>query len=683
MRRRDFITLLGGTALAGFTGGPPAFAQEKPSMAAAARIPPWGFDLSGIDRSAKPGDDFFRYGNGAWLDRTVIAPDRRSAGVDVALIEAAEQHTREILERGEQGVDPAARADATKFGTFYKTFMDEARIESLDIGPIASILQRIRAASSRDELVTLMGLPGEFTGSIFSVEIGIDAKDPSRYVVMLGQSGLGLPDRDYYLMPGFAAKKAAYQAYVAQLLGMIGWPAPETAATAILAFETAVAEVSWPLADRRDSEKTYNPTSEAALAKEAPFPWRTMLQAASLPPLERVVVSEVSALPKIAAIHARTSIETLKAWMACGVADRAASHLSRRFVDARFAFRSKTLSGIAQLSDRWKRGVNVVNAAMGEAVGRVYVSRYFPPASKEKIEAMVAQIRLAFGERLKRLTWMGPETKSKALEKLARFNVKIGYPDKWRDYAKLQVMAGDHVRNVLSTGTFEWARKVNRLNDPVDRDEWEMTPQTVNAYYNSNLNEIVFPAAILQPPYFDAKADDAVNYGGIGMVIGHEITHGFDSRGRHFDKDGNMRDWWTPEDDQRYQERTRVIEAQYAAMDGVDGVKPNGALTLSENIADVGGLKIAYDALQKSLKGKPRPKIDGLTPEQRFFLSYAQAWRTVARTEYERNALLTGQHSLPRFRVAGPVAHMPEFAKAFSCDARKALLPEAANAPIW
>ena len=388
-----------------------------------------------------------------------------------------------------------------------------------------------------------MGLPGEFTKSIFGYRIGIDAKDPGRYVVSVSQGGLGLPNRDYYLTAGFADKKKAYLAYVGQLLGMIGWQAPPASAAAIVDLETAIAEAQWPLLESRNAEKTYNPMSEAVLTQTAPFPWRKLFQSASLPRLDRLVVAQLTAVPRIAALYAQTPLDTLKAWMAFHAADAAASLLSRRFVDARFDFQGKTLSGLAELPARWKRGVTAVSSGMGEAIGRVYVTRHFPAAAKAQAEALVGQIRLAFAERLKRVTWMGPETKARALDKLARFNVKIGYPNRWRDYSGLQIVAGDLVRNVLRAREFEWTREVNRLNGPVDRDEWGMTPQTVNAYYNSRLNEIVFPAAILQPPFFDPAADAAVNFGGIGCVIGHELTHGFDDNGRRFDGAGVLTNW--------------------------------------------------------------------------------------------------------------------------------------------
>jgi len=485
---------------------------------------PWGVDLTGMDSSTKPGDDFFRYANGAWYDRTRIAPDRDSNGVDRALSDAGELRIRDILERGENGVEARARADAAKIGAFYAAFMNEARAETLDAQPIKPLIQQLRAAASRDDLAGLMGAsPGTFFSSIFSVSIDVDSKAPDKYVVSIGQGGLGLPDRDYYLTPQFADKKAAYQAYIAQILELIDWGAPRESAAGIVAFETAIAAASWTAAEQRDSEKTYNPMSVAQLEQTAPFPWRRLLERADLRGLDRVVVLENTAVPKIADLFAQTPVDTLKAWQAFHLADSAAPYLSKRFVSASFDFRGKTLGGVLEIPERWKRGVSTVNGAMGEAIGRIYVARYFPVEAKAKVEALVEQLRLALKGRIERVAWMSQETKIKASEKLARLNVKVAYPAKWLDYSTLEVRPDELVGDLQAAGRFGWLRKVNRLTSPVDRDEWMMTPQTVNAYYDPNLNEIVLPAAQLQPPYFDPAADPAVNYGGIGALIGARV----------------------------------------------------------------------------------------------------------------------------------------------------------------
>ncbi len=646
---------------------------------------PWGVDLTGMDSSTKPGDDFFRYANGAWYDRTRIAPDRDSNGVDRILSDVVELRIRDILGRGADGVEAGARADAAKIGAFYAAFMNEARAETLDAQPIKPLIQELRAAASRDDLARLMGTsPVTFFSSIFNISIDVDAKAPDKYAVSIGQSGLGLPDRDYYLTPQFADKKAAYLAYVAQILEMIGWEAPQQSAAAILAFETAIAGASWTVAEQRDSEKTYNPTSVAQLQQTAPFPWRRLLEGANLRNLERVVVLENTAVAKIADLFAQTPVETLKAWQAFHLTDSAAPYLSKRFVTASFDFRGKTLGGVLEISERWKRGVSAVNGTMGEAIGRIYATRYFPVEAKKKVEALVEQLRLALKGRIERVAWMSQETKIKALEKLARLNVKVAYPATWRDYSTLEVRPDDLVGNLEAAGQFEWLRKVDRLNSPVDRDEWMMTPQTVNAYYSPNLNEIVLPAAQLQPPYFDPAADPAVNYGGIGALIGHELTHAFDDDGRKFDAAGVLSDWWMPVDAEEFNARAEELGRQYDAFEPFPGTHVNGELTMGENIADLGGALIALDAYHGSLSGKPAAVIDGLTGDQRFFLGFAQSWRKKTTEDALRQQLVSDPHAPEEFRVNGVVRNIDAWYDAFGVKAvdKLRLAPEA-RVRIW
>jgi putative endopeptidase len=646
---------------------------------------PWGVDLTGMDQSTKPGDDFFRFANGAWYDRTRIAPDRDSNGVDRILNDTVELRIRDILERGENGVEAPARPDAAKIGAFYAAFLDEARAETLDTQPIKPPIQRLRAAVSRDDLAGLMGTsPVTFFSSLFNISIDADAKAPDKYVVSIGQSGLGLPDRDYYLTPQFADKKAAYLAYVAQILELIGWEAPQQSAAAILALETAIAGASWTVAEQRDSEKTYNPMSVAQLEQFAPFPWRRMLEGANLRNLERVIVLENTAVAKIADLFAQTPVDTLKAWQAFHLADSAAPYLSKRFVTASFDFRGKTLGGVLEISERWKRGVSTVNGTMGEAVGRIYVARYFPIEAKAKVEALVEQLRVALKGRIERVAWMSQETKARALEKLARLNVKVAYPAKWRDYSTLEVRPDDLVGNLEAAGRFEWLRKVDRLNSPVDRDEWMMTPQTVNAYYSPNLNEIVLPAAQLQAPYFDPAADPAVNYGAIGALIGHELTHAFDDDGRRFDAAGVLSDWWMPVDAQEFNARAEDLGRQYDAFQPFPGTHVNGDLTMGENIADLGGALIALDAYHGSLSGKPAPVIGGLTGDQRFFLGFAQSWRKKSTEDALRQQLVSDPHALEEFRVNGVVRNMDAWYSAFGVQAgdKLRLAPET-RVRIW
>src|SRR6266852_565001 len=552
----------------------------------------WGFDLIGADFANNPGEDFFRYGNGVWYDRAVIPPDRSSIGVDTTLSIAAEARIREILERGEEGAGSSPRADAAKIGAFYAAFMDEARAEALDAEPIAPLLEMIRAAATREDVADLMGTGRRsFFSSVFGLGIGADDKAPDKYAVSVRQGGLGL-NRDYYIVRPLAEKKAAYLAYITQLLAMIGWDAPGPSAAAILDFETAIAEVSWSNAERRDPDKTYNPMSVAALGEATPFPWRRLLASADLGGLDRVVVAENTAIPKIAAVYARTPLDTLKAWLAFHLADGAAPYLSKRFVAANFGFHSRTMSGVAEQPERWKRAVATVNGAMGQAIGRVYVARYFSAEAKTQIDDLLAQLRIALKGRIERLAWMSPATKLKALEKLARLNVKIAYPDKWRDYSALEVRSNDLVGDVQAARKFAWLRQVNRLNSPVDREDWYLNPQTVNASYNASLNEMVFPAGILQPPFFDPAADPAVNYGGIGAVIGHEITHGFDDQGRKSDGTGMLRDWWAPEDAAKFEVQAAKYGAQFEAVNfpQLPGSHIIGKLTMGENIGDLGGI---------------------------------------------------------------------------------------------
>jgi putative endopeptidase len=661
-------------------------AQALGSAAAPAgpTVGDWGFDTAGADFSANPGDDFFRYANGTWYDRAVIPSDRSSTGVFADLTITAEARVRQILEQGEDGVDPSVRTDARKIAAFYRAFMNEARAEALDDKPIQALLQKIRAVTTREQLVDMMGVGGRsFYGSIFSMRIGPDDKAPDRYAVSIGQGGLGL-NRDYYVNPQLADKKAAYRAYVAQLLGMVAWEAPQESADAVLGFESAIAEVSWSNAQRRNPDKTYNPTSVAGLEETAPFSWRQLLSNADLGGLDRVIVVESTAIPNIAAIYVRTPVATLKAWAAFHLADSAAPFLSKRFYEVNFAFRGRTMNGVAQEPERWKRAVGAVNGVMGQAVGRVYVARYFPPAAKAQIEEMVARLREAMKGRIERLAWMGPQTKLKALEKLSRLNVKIAYPEKWRDYSTLDVSADDLVADVEAGRKFAWLRQVRRLNSPVDRDEWGMNPQTVNAYYSPNMNEMVFPAGILQPPFFDPAADPAANFGAIGAVIGHEMTHGFDDEGRKFDGAGVLSTWWTDEDEREFTARAAVLGGQFDSYEPFPGVHVKGDLTMGENIADLGGALVALDAYHYSLGGKPAPVIDGLTGDQRFFLCYAQTWRQKSTEAAIRQQVVSNPHAPARYRVNGVVRNMDAWYEAFRINSSdKLYLAPENRVRIW
>ncbi|MBV9993582.1 MAG: peptidase M13 [Caulobacteraceae bacterium] len=619
---------------------------------------PWGFDLAGRDEAVTPGADFYDYANGHYLKELVIPPDRARWGMFDALSALSEERVRDILEKA--SADPTATGDQGKIGAFYRAYMDEARAEALGARPLAPRLSRIRAVQTKAQLAGLMGEAAKsFYGAFFTTATEVDAKDPAHYAVYLGQGGLSLPDRDYYVEPAFAAQKAKYQAYVAQMLGLGGWANPEAEAAAIVGMETKIAEASWTRADQRDPTKIYNPMSPAKLAAAAPgFDWKAYLKAADLGRAPRLVVEENSAFPKIAAIFAATPLETLKAWEAFTVIDAAAPLLSEPFVDAHFAFRSKTLSGQEAQKPRWKRAVETINADVGEAVGRAYVAAYFPPEAKAKMLDLVQNVRAALAERIRRVTWMSDATKARALQKLSMLGVKIGYPAKWRDYSRLAIAPDDLVGDVERSTAFEWDRQVRRLRGPVDRGEWDMTPQTVNAYYDPTKNEIVFPAAILQPPFFDAAADPAVNYGGIGGVIGHEMTHGFDDEGRHFDGSGRLTEWWTAADSAKFVAQTKRLGAQYSAFEPLPGAHIKGDQTMGENIADLGGLLLALDAYHSSLGGRPAPALDGMTGEQRVFLGWAQVWRGKEREDALRRQLVADVHSPPKFRVDGVIRNI-------------------------
>jgi len=660
MKLRLFAAVLALSAPAAAVLADPAV-----DLVQAPRMGTWGFDLAGRDLAVKPGDDFYGYANGAYIAKLVIPPDRARFGAFDRLNDLSQARMRAVLEAA--AADKAATGERAKIGALYRSFMDEKAVDARGAKPLAPELAAIRAAKTRTDIARLMGRSVHaFGGSFFGASIYDDAKDPLRYAVYLSQAGLGLPDRDYYLQPNFAPQKAAYEVYVAKMLTLAGWPDAPAQAKAIVAMETEIARVSWTRAERRDDDKTYNPVETAKLSALAPgFDWKAYLDGAGVGSVTRVIAQENTAFPKIAAIYAAAPVATLKAWAAFNLADNAAPYLSKPFDLAHHEFRNKTLSGQPEQKPRWKRAVGAVDSQMGEALGKIYVAEYFPPQSKAKMEALVGDILAAMKARIEHVTWMGPDTKAKALVKLTKFTVKIGYPDKWRDYSALQIRDGDLYGNVERATDFDWDFRVARMNGPVDRGEWEMTPSTVNAYYSPTKNEIVFPAAILQPPFFDPDADPAVNYGGVGGVIGHEITHGFDDQGRKSDGDGRLTEWWTPQDEARFTAEAAKLGKLYAAVEPAPGMKINPDLTMGENIADLGGLLLALDAYHLSLGGKPAPVLDGVTGEQRVFLGWAQVWRTRTRDESVRQRLVSDPHSPPEARVDVPMRNIDAFYEAF------------------
>jgi len=658
----------------------------------------WGFDLAGRDLATKPGDDFFRYANGAWLDRTAIPSDKPGVSLRLLMSDLAETRLHALVEEAAKTAGHEPKTLEGKVGAFYTSFMDEGRIEALGAKPIAPELDAIRAARTRDALGALMGRTvRDFEGSAFNLGIDVDVKDISHYAIYLGQGGLGLPDRDYYLQPSFAEKKAAWQAYVEKLLTLEGWPNPTANAAAVVALETKIAQASWSRAEQRNPDTTYNPYTLAELEKAAPgFPWRGFLAEAGLGAPAKVVVVEKTALPKIAAIFAETPVDVLQAWLAFSVADNAAPYLSKPFTDAAFEMRQKGLSGQAEQQTRWKRGVHAVAGGdygagdrfdrfgnLGWGVGELYSAKYFPPAAKAKVQALVVDLKSAYAARIQKLDWMSPATKAEALKKLAAYNVKVGYPDTNRDYSKVVVLDDDLVGNVRRAAEADWAFYAKRSTGPVDRQDWQMTPQTNDAY-NGSLIDIVFPAGILAPPIFDADADPAINYGAVGGVIGHELTHGFDDQGRKYDAEGRLRDWWAPADAKTFEARAKVFGAQYSAYEPVPGAHVNGDLTMGENIADLGGLTLGLDAYHASLKGKPAPVIDGLTGDQRVFLGWAQAWRGKVRDDAVRRQVVSDPHSPRQYRVNGPVRNIDAWYAAFGVKPGDALyVPPEKRVRIW
>jgi putative endopeptidase len=658
----------------------------------------WGFDLAGADFSTKPGDDFFRYANGTWFDKTQIPPDKSAYSLRVVMTDLTERRLHELMEAlaAKGNVEPSSLEE--KVGAFYRSFMDEARIEQLSAQPIANELQEVESAKTRADLAVLMGRTAtDFEYSLFAYSIDVDLKDPSRYAFYLSQAGLGLPDRDYYLSAAFAKEKAAYQSYVAALLGMIKWPDAPARAKDVVDFETQVAAASWTKAQQRDLLATYNPMSISQLGKWAPnFNWSGFLASAGMQRLPRVIIQEKSAFPKIAAIYAKAPLDTIRAWHAFHIADNAAPYLSSAFTEAYFQLHANVLAGQQQQQVRWKRAITTVSGGdfgigdrfgtfgtMGFGVGQLYTARYFPADAKEKIVALVANVKDVFRARIEKLDWMGEETKREALRKLDTYTIKVGYPDHPRDYSKLMMRSDDLVGNVRRAAEADWAFLTGRFFGPVDQSDWTMTPQTNDAY-NGSLRDIVFPAGILQPPVFDANADPAVNYGAAGAAIGHELTHGFDDQGRKIDASGALRDWWTAKDAQNFNARAAALGAQFSQYEPLPGVRVNGDLTMGENIADLGGLTLALDAYHASLKGTVAPQLDGFSGDQRVFLGWAQAWRGKVSDAYVRNQVVSDPHSPREFRVIGPTRNIDAWYDAFKVmPGDKMYLAPADRVRIW
>jgi putative endopeptidase len=646
----------------------------------------FGLDTAGADFSTPPGRDFFRYANGAWIDKTPVPADKPGMSLRLAMTDTIDTRLRTLLEQAASDSNTQPQSVEAKVGAFYRSFMDEAAIEVGGAHALDGELAAVKAAKNRKAIAALMGRSIEgLPGSVFGLGIDADIGDPDRYAVYVGQAGLGLPDRDFYLEPGFAATKAAYQAYVSRLLSLLHWPDAEANAKKVVAFETAIAKASWTKVQERDVAAMYNPMTVEQLTAFAPgFDWSAFFAAARLGSVKRVVLNEKSAFPNFAALIARTPPATLQAWQAFHIADRAAPYLSKPFVDAHFELHDKTLTAQKEQRPRWKRANSAVAGGdcgavpdscfgtLNWAVGELYSARYFPPEAKAKIESLVANVKAAYRVRLEKLDWMSEATRAEALRKLDTYIIKVGYPDHPRNYDKLEIRADDLVGNVRRAAEADWAFQVSRLNGPVDKTAWLMTPQTNDAY-NGSLRDIAFPAGILQPPMFDPDADPAINYGAIGGVIGHELTHGFDDEGRKLDSRGALRDWWTADDAGKFEARAKRLGAQYSAFEPVPGSHVNGDLTMGENIADLGGLILALDAYHASLNGEPAPVLDGLTGDQRVFLGWAQAWRGKFNDQFVKQQVVSDPHSPRQYRVNGVVRNIDAWYGAFDVKPGDAL----------
>lgn len=677
--------ILASVATAGLVATAPAVAADTAAKAAAAKpqYGTWGYDASGMDKTAKPGDSFFDYANGNWAKTTEIPADRSSWGSMQILRDLSDQRTREIIEEAAKAKGPKGSV-SQKVGDLYASFMDEAAIEAKGTAPLKPFLAKVDAIKDKSDIARIFGEFGQINITA-PVGVGViqDLKKNDEYGVYLGQGGLGLPDRDYYFDDKYAAQRDAYVKHIGTMLKLAGISEPEARAQRIYDLEKKIASSHWTQVEQRQIDKLYNPMTLADLQKTMPgFDWAAYFKATGIPMQARYIVTTPSALTGAAKLVGDEPLQTWRDYLTFRVIADAAPMLPKAFAEESFAFNGKTLQGTPQLKDRWKRGVDLVGNSLGEAVGELYVAKYFPPEAKAKMDALVKNIIKAMDHRLASLEWMSPETKVKARAKLAAFTPKIGYPEKWRDYSALEVVPGDALGNAERATRFEYFRQVAKLGKPVDRSEWGMTPQTVNAYANPLLNEIVFPAAILQPPFFDPNADDAVNYGAIGAVIGHEITHHFDDQGRKFDATGNLADWWTAEDVARFKTLTDKVVKQYGEYEPLPGHKVNGELTLGENIADLAGLRIAYDAYKMSLGGKEAPVIDGYTGDQRFFLGFGQVWRNKMRDAAIQQQIATNPHTPGHYRPL-VVRNFDEWYKAFDVKDGKLYLTPEQRIKVW
>jgi putative endopeptidase len=656
------ICFLSLATLAGTSG-----AMAAASNPSAPQLGSFGIDLTALDKAVKPGDDFYRYVNGHWLAIEKIPADQSTWGAFEVLHEQAEIDVKAIIEAS-AAAHASQGTNQRKIGDFYGAFLDSSKINRLGLTPARRGLDSIAALKTHDQVAALIADPRFPVDGPIAYGITLDEKNPDRYIVSIAQSGLSLPDREYYLKsdPQFVEIRAKFLVHVEKMLALAGHTQAKREAAQILELETKIAKLHWDVAKRRNRDLTYNPMSVASLEQgAAAYPWAAAFQSSGFSGLKDVVVAEWTAVPALGKLFADTPVATWKSYLDYQFLTSEASVLPKSFDSENFDFYGRILEGQPQQRERWKRAVQATNGALGEAIGRLYVDKKFPPASKQAMETLVENLRKGYAQHIANVPWMTAETKKVALEKLAAFHPKIGYPNKWRDYSKLDVKPGDAFGNHERALVFEWNRQVSRLNQPTDRDEWGMTPQTINAYYTPGFNEVVFPAAILQPPFFDPKAAPAVNYGAIGAVIGHEMGHGFDDQGAKSDAKGVLRTWWKPEDVSAFQKRTEALADQYSTFEPLKGLHVNGHLTLGENIGDLGGVTIAHDAYLISLSGAPAPSADGYTADQQFFMGWAQVWRTLDRDEALRNQVMTNPHSPGEYRVNGVVRNVDAWYTAF------------------
>ena len=645
-----------------------------------------GVDTTNFDRSVRPQDDFYRFVNGTWLEETTIPADKSNYGSFTELADKAEADMRAIIEEAAEAEYKEPGTDVQKVGDMYLSFMDSTRIEDLGLAPLQDDLTRIDAIETYEDLIRYIGYNQRIgISDPFAIFVNQDAKNATEYTLYATQSGLGLPDRDYYFEESFANVRDKYGEYITTLYDLAEMDGSAEASQTVMDIETGLAEHHWTRVQNRDRNATYNKVTLAEANEMTPnLDWDVFFDAAGIDDVDAFIVRQPSYFEALDGILLEVPVENWKTYFRFKLLSSAAPYLPNAFADASFDMYGRTLSGTEAQRPRWKRAVSATNGTLGEMVGKLYVEKHFQPEAKARMDELVENLRTAFGQAIDELEWMGPETKEEAQAKLAKFNTKIGYPDKWKDYANLEIQAGDLLGNMKRSTEFEYQRRIDRLGGPVDREEWFMTPQTVNAYYSSTMNEIVFPAAILQPPFFNVEADDAVNYGAIGAVIGHEFSHGFDDQGRKSDGDGNLRDWWTEQDNEEFQARAAKLGEQYSQFSPIEGMHVNGDLTMGENIGDLAGLTMAYKAYQLSLGGEEAPVIDGFTGDQRFFLGWAQVWRRNYREDELKRRLVTDSHSPSEYRTNGILANMPAFYNAFDVQPGDPMYrPDDVRVQIW